>query len=245
MVLFLLKYTRATAIFIIIAFIFLVSLCKSCSQGKKTSRSLVRIEVKSVKNGNWDFRGSGVLFEKTKASTNGRTRSNVYSVATAAHVVKGENSIFRIITHNKASYEISESDISKAFDTDCVDIAKLSFVSRKNYEVPNVSASDVENEMPVFLNGWFSTNTERHTFRSGDVNKQLLKGNIVNTKLDFHDQEGCSRFRYTLEENPFSLNGMSGAPIFDQNFELVGLHTQTNSWNQPLGIPIKLVQNIN
>lgn len=227
-----------------ICFLFLLStpfLVTACSEGPSTDKVLVRIETRDIRNSdNWLFMGSGVLIEK--ASDKRRKGISIagnqkkYSVATAAHVLPLPNE-FRVVTHDSKAYEFSAENIIKSLDAKCSDIAVFSFASKRNYEVARINSASLEEDAPVQMHGWFIPRDSSYSeLGISNSDRQIVDGEIIDSKMN---QKGCAQIQYKKVNGDMPEQGTSGAPIFNEGFEVVGIHVGSNPRNRLLGTPIR------
>jgi tetratricopeptide (TPR) repeat protein len=156
----------------------------------------ITVKINGAKN-----QGSGVLLQR---------QGNVYTVLTAAHVLKGES--FTIATFDDRQYP-AIADSGRKADGD-VDLAVIKFQSNLNYQLVQLGDSNqLEGGMNLYVAG-FPSPTEVisqsvFVFRPGLVtansNKVFDRG-------------------YALLYSNDTLPGMSGGPILNENGQVVGIH---------------------
>jgi tetratricopeptide (TPR) repeat protein len=146
--------------------------------------------------------GSGILLQKD---------GDVYTVLTAAHVVKGESAgQLTIMTADDKSYKAIEV---RRYQGD-VDLAIVKFRSTGSYRLAELGDSNkLTGGMDIYAAG-FPTPTRVITepvfvFRRGQV--------VANSKRVFKDG-------YSLLYDNSTLPGMSGGPILDEAGKVVAIH---------------------
>ncbi|WP_295620249.1 tetratricopeptide repeat-containing serine protease family protein, partial [Chamaesiphon sp. GL140_3_metabinner_50] len=166
--------------------------------------------------------GSGVILQQ---------QGDIYTVLTAAHVVKAKAS-FKITTPDDRSYEVISSSIRSAPGS--IDLAVIKFKSTTKYPTAKLGNCNVlKSGMDLYVGGFPSTSRaitqSVFMFREGKVsansNKTFEKG-------------------YSLVYSNDTLPGMSGGAVLNSDGELVAIHGRgdrddsgaKNGFN--LGIPI-------
>jgi tetratricopeptide (TPR) repeat protein len=165
-----------------------------------------------------DF-GSGVIIQKN---------GNTYTVLTAAHAVK--NAGCEIVAPDETRYQVSQV---KAFP-DRIDLAIVSFSSRKNYPVAKLidNSDRVEAGETIYVSGFpvsTAINTSVFTFGKGDVVSNSTK------------PQGKG---YSLIYSNNNLLGDSGGPVWNDRGELIAIHGQGDVDNQ-LQIKIRTDARVN
>jgi tetratricopeptide (TPR) repeat protein len=157
----------------------------------------------TVKISEPNSQGSGVIL---------RQQGDVYTVLTAAHVVKAKNATYTIATSDGKEYRVSNSSIRRA--TVDIDLAVVEFRAATNYPTAKLGNSNSLTEGMELYVGGFPLATKAITdsifiFREGKVsansNKTFEKG-------------------YSLVYSNDTLPGMSGGAVLNQNGELVAIH---------------------
>lgn len=184
-----------------------VSIVAMVQQGAtaKTAREVNQIaQAITVKVAHTGGNGSGILLQKD---------SNVYTVLTAAHVVKGKaNRKLTIETPDGQQYEVLVGSV-RIYAGD-VDLAVVKFRSSNNYKLANLGNSNIlAGGMDLYVAG-FPAPTAVITqsifvFREGKV--------TANSKRAFKDG-------YALLYSNDTLPGMSGGPILNEEGKVVGIH---------------------
>jgi tetratricopeptide (TPR) repeat protein/V8-like Glu-specific endopeptidase len=147
--------------------------------------------------------GSGILLQK---------QGDVYTILTAAHVVKNERASYTITTPDGRTYQPIANSIRR-YQGD-VDLAVLKFRSSATYKLAELGDSNVlKGGMNLYVAG-FPAPTQVITesvfvFREGKV--------TANSKRAFKNGYGL------LYSND-TLPGMSGGPVLDEAGKVVGIH---------------------
>jgi tetratricopeptide (TPR) repeat protein len=150
-----------------------------------------------------DSNGSGILLQK---------QGDVYTILTAAHVVKNGQANYKITTPDGRTHQPIASSIRR-YQGD-VDLAVLKFRSSANYKLAALGDSNkLKGGMDVYVAG-FPLPTRVITesvfvFREGKV--------TANSKRVFKNGYGL------LYSND-TLPGMSGGPVLDASGQVVGVH---------------------
>jgi tetratricopeptide (TPR) repeat protein len=172
--------------------------------------------------------GSGVILQR---------QGDVYTVLTAAHVVKNRSASFTIATSDGKKYPLLGDSIRLA--TADLDLAVFKFRASDTYPIAKLGNCNLLSEgMDLYVGGYplatEAINKSVFVFRTGTVS-----ANSTQT-LD----KG-----YSLIYSNDTLPGMSGGAVLNQNGELVAIHgrgdrerTATGEFGQKtgfnLGIPI-------
>jgi tetratricopeptide (TPR) repeat protein len=170
--------------------------------------------------------GSGVILQQ---------QGNVYTVLTAAHVVKSEQ--YRIVAPDHRQYQIVAGSIRKAGGD--IDLAVFKFQAAAIYPTAKLGSSGIlTGGSDIYVAGFpgvtHTITTSVFVFRKGEVS--------ANSNQTF---EGG----YSLIYSNDTLPGMSGGPVLNSEGELVAIHgrgdREQSSSGEPgaktgfnLGIPI-------
>jgi tetratricopeptide (TPR) repeat protein len=147
-----------------------------------------------------DSPGSGVIVQKN---------SNVYTVVTAAHVVRNPKSAFKIITPDGNTHKLINIKATPG-----TDLAIGKFQSTNNYPVAKMGDSASSPEGATVYVAGFPMATQAisasiYNFTEGKVtanaNRPLAEG-------------------YSLVYSNNTLPGMSGGPVFNDAGELIAIH---------------------
>jgi tetratricopeptide (TPR) repeat protein len=147
--------------------------------------------------------GSGVIIKR---------EGNVYSILTAAHVVKSNSAAYTIMTTDGENHELDNKTIQPLPKK--IDLAIIKFTSSKTYPVAKIgNSSQVVEGSNVYAAG-FPAPTQAITqavyaFKDGKV--------IANSAKEFENGYGIV---YSCN----TLPGMSGGGVFNENGELVAIH---------------------
>lgn len=170
--------------------------------------------------------GSGVIIGRER-SLNGDNYSNTYYVLTALHVVAKKGGFHAIAMPDGAVYYVEANPLSNQViplgefagdlgeSIEGLDLAILKFVSDRDYAVAPIATTLPTPGEPIFINGWpnpvnLGIIQRDRRFNSGNLHQ------IVSPP----QADGGYSFLYTNETE----SGMSGAPIFNANGELIGIH---------------------
>jgi tetratricopeptide (TPR) repeat protein len=179
------------------------AVAKSANEVEQIAKaSTVSIRLKSV-----DRVGSGVIIHR---------QGNLYTLVTNRHVICGEPScsnvpkteVYTLNTADRQIYQVSAANIK--FVGNEVDLAVLQFRSNRPYPVVKVG-SGLEATDTVFTAG-FPLEGQEFTFGEGNVITS------VNKRLQ-GDKGG-----YSIIYDAFTLPGMSGGGVFNEQGELVAIH---------------------
>jgi tetratricopeptide (TPR) repeat protein len=146
--------------------------------------------------------GSGIIIQH---------RGNIYTVLTAAHVVKNSNA-YSLTTPDGAIHQLQPSTVKK-FPRQ-VDLAVAQFTSDRAYPIAKIGDSNLVTEgNPAFVSGFpaptAAINIPVYLFRKGDV--------VANSSRPL--QGG-----YAIIYSANTLPGMSGGGVFNDRGELIATH---------------------
>jgi tetratricopeptide (TPR) repeat protein len=146
--------------------------------------------------------GSGVMIKK---------EGNIYTVLTAAHVVRDRQAQFKLTTPDGKNYPLIATNITVTSD---VDLAIVKFQSTANYPIAKLGNVETASEGSVVYVAGFPLATTAITasiynFTEGKVtanaNRPLAGG-------------------YSLVYSNNTLPGMSGGPVFNDAGETIAIH---------------------
>jgi tetratricopeptide (TPR) repeat protein len=188
----------------IMSTIAMVALVQSVAVAE-TSQAINQIaQAITVKIAYGNGNGSGILLRKD---------GDVYTVLTAAHVVKGkpENQL-KLTASDDQQYQVIPGSV-KQYAGD-IDLAVVKFRSAKNYPLANLGNSNsLTGGMELYVAGFPAPTaviTESiFVFQEGKV--------VANSKRGF--KEG-----YALLYSNSTLPGMSGGPVLNGSGQVVGIH---------------------
>ena len=162
-----------------------------------------------------DMAGSGVIIAREKST-------KTYYVLTVYHVAAGiAEDQDKVVTSDERKYVIKKVDQLRSD----LDLAVLKFNTDKNYPVAELGDSDINylrDGSKIYIAGWSKENPLLFQFEEGTVT-----GNILPAA-----DEG-----YALRYDARTVNGMSGGPLINDRGHLVGVHGESDAFEQR-GIPI-------
>jgi tetratricopeptide (TPR) repeat protein/V8-like Glu-specific endopeptidase len=176
-------------------------LAKSATEVNDIAQAIA-VKIATI-NGN----GSGILLQK---------QGDVYTILTAAHVVKNERASHTITTPDGRTYQPIVNSIRR-YQGD-VDLAVLKFRSSATYKLAELGNSNVlKGGMNLYVAG-FPAPTQVITesvfvFREGKV--------TANSKRAFKNG-------YSLLYSNDTLPGMSGGPVLNEAGQVVGIHGRSD-----------------
>jgi serine protease Do len=177
--------------------------------------------------------GSGVIISRTEKGT-----KNIYTILTAAHVVRAPNASYRVISpilidnlgaRKRISINIdSQRSIKKFAD---VDLATVSFESSYTFAIGTIGNSEYADEgSPVYVAGFP---------KPGKAIKRVafqFTGGMVSSRLDESDNDPKERNDgYDLAYTNVTRAGMSGGPVLDAAGRIVAIHGQGDRNSQAPG----------
>ena len=174
--------------------------------------------------------GSGVIIGRSERGT-----KNIYTVLTAAHVVKTPNTIYQVVTPVPLNSPIGRKRVRINLDTQRnikvipnIDLAVISFESSYTFAIGTIGNSEYADEgSPVYVAGFPkpSRAITRIAFQ--------FTGGMVSSRLDESDSNPQERNNgYDLAYTNITRAGMSGGPVFDAAGRIVAIHGQGDRNNQ-------------
>ncbi len=187
--------------------------------GSIAKRTVVRIESSTG-----EFGSGTIVGRKEKGD------KNIYTILTAAHVVKNINAKYKIVTpipldpsiaHKRISIDLIEPKQNIKIISN-VDLAIVSFESPYTFAIGTIGNSEYADEgSPVYVAGFP---------KPGRAIKRIalqFTGGMVSSRLD--DSENNPRELsngYDLAYTNITRAGMSGGPVLDAAGRIVGVHGQ-------------------
>jgi S1-C subfamily serine protease len=161
----------------------------------------ITVEMKSTSNGKV---GSGILLQR---------QGDVYTVLTAAHVLKGSN--FMTI---KTADGITHRSLTRSMRQtgNGVDLATIKFQSSNRYQLAKIGTSNSLKLGSVIYVAGFPTST--FAIEAGILN--FTKGEVIGNAVRGNSSG------YSLLYSNITRSGMSGGPVLNENGELVAIHGQ-------------------
>jgi serine protease Do len=193
--------------------------------GAIAKKTVVRIE-----SADGEF-GSGVIIGRTENGT-----KNVYTILTAAHVVRA-NTNYRVITPVPLN-QVERKRVTINLDTKKsikilpnVDLAVISIESNYTFAIGTIGDSSYADEgSPVYVAGFP---------KPGKAIKRIalqFTGGMISSRLDDADQNPQEQSNgYDLAYTNITRVGMSGGPVFDAAGRIVAIHGQGDRNNQAPG----------
>jgi serine protease Do len=177
--------------------------------------------------------GSGVIIGRSE-----RGSKNIYTVLTAAHVVKTPNTLYKIITPVPLNSSIGRKRVTINLDAQRnikiipnIDLATISFESSHTFEIGTIGNSEYADEgSPVYVAGFPKPGKA--------ITRIALQftGGMVSSRLDESDSNPQERTNgYDLSYTNITRVGMSGGPVFDAAGRIVAIHGQGDRNNQMPG----------
>jgi serine protease Do len=177
--------------------------------------------------------GSGVIIGRSERGT-----KNIYTVLTAAHVVKIPNTIYKIVTPVPLNSSIGRKRVTIDLDTQRnikvipnIDLAVISFESSHTFAIGTIGNSEYADEgSPVYVAGFPKPGKA--------ITRIALQftGGMVSSRLDESDSNPQERNNgYDLAYTNITRIGMSGGPVFDAAGRIVAIHGQGDRNNQTPG----------
>jgi tetratricopeptide (TPR) repeat protein len=197
-----------TAAVIAISFYPSASLAAKSPEEIAKMANLVTVQVNASIPGNGY--GSGVIIAK---------EGNTYTVLTANHVKRdtGENPVVR--THDGKSYPITGFQSLGSLDNrQDPDLAILTFTADSDYQPATLGdAGQVAIGAQIFVFGYPVQGGKNNPQQAAERNAEFSPGFVTSHRKN-------AEYGYSLRYNAVTLGGMSGAPVFDVDGRLVGIH---------------------
>jgi serine protease Do len=168
--------------------------------------------------------GSGTIVGRMQ-----RVNKNIYTILTAAHVVKNINNSYQIVTpivvdsNGLRKREKIGIDANRNIQIlPNVDLAIVSFESDRNFSIGTIGNSDnVEEGTPVYVAGFP---------KPGQAIKRIafqFTGGMISSRLDESDANPQEQNNgYDLSYTSVTRSGMSGGPVLDVAGRIVAIHGQ-------------------
>jgi serine protease Do len=191
--------------------------------GSIAKKTVVRIE-----SAEGSF-GSGVIIGRVE-----RGNKNIYTILTAAHVVRSTDTKYKIIT----PIPVNNSGVRKrtVIDIDVknikiipnVDLAEISFESNNIFSIGTLGNSEYADEgSPVYVAGFpkpgQAINRIAFQFTGGMISSRLDESDLNTKEMN----NG-----YDISYTNITRAGMSGGPVFDAAGRIVAIHGQGDRNNQ-------------
>lgn len=194
--------------------------------GAIAKKTVVRIEAS---DGSF---GSGVIIGRTE-----RGNKNVYTILTAAHVVKSLDRKYQLVTpipldtgeKSRIKIDLEVQDTIAKLPN--VDLATISFESSYTFAIGTIGNSEYADEgSPVYVAGFP---------KPGQAIKRIalqFTGGMISSRLDESDRDSKNRNNgYDLAYTNITRAGMSGGPVFDAAGRIVAIHGQGDRNSQSAG----------
>jgi serine protease Do len=177
--------------------------------------------------------GSGVIIGRSERGT-----KNIYTVLTAAHVVKIPSNNYKIVTPVPLNSPIGRKRVTINLDAQRnikvipnIDLAVISFESSYTFAIGTIGNSEYADEgSPVYVAGFPKPGKAitRIAFQ--------FTGGMISSRLDESDSNPQERNNgYDLAYTNITRVGMSGGPVFDAAGRIVAIHGQGDRNNQTPG----------
>ncbi len=172
--------------------------------------------------------GSGIIIQQ---------QGDVYTVLTAAHVVRNKNVAYTISTSDGKKYQLIGSSIRRP-SVD-IDLAVVKFRASAKYSTAKIGNSKLLRQgMDVYMAGYPGAtpaiNKSLFLFKRGTVISNDNDNKVINSG-------------YSLIYSNQTISGMSGGPVLNQNGELIAIHGRGDrdlisgdKTGNNLGVPIEL-----
>lgn len=201
---------RYTIKFVLVLFISMMAVVISPLIGTTMPRSEIENIAREVtvliktpdplKQGEFLKSGTGVIVGKKTQEV------NTYYILTAKHVATSSKK-YKIVTPDGIERDITNAELIEMNSTD---LALLTLRTRQTYKIPSWGDSDkLTAQDTIYIYGWPSSKSL----------PQFTAGKFVDNRLLLSNEGYGLVYRDAQVEN-----GMSGAPIFNENGQLVGIH---------------------
>jgi serine protease Do len=174
--------------------------------------------------------GSGVIIGRAE-----KGNKNIYTVLTAAHVVRTPDTNYRIVTpvplnnsgeRKRVTVNIEGKSNIKVLPN--VDLAVVSFESNYTFAIGTIGNSEFADEgSPVYVAGFP---------KPGKAIKRIalqFTGGMISSRLDGSESDPKDQNNgYDLAYTNITRVGMSGGPVLDAAGRIVGIHGQGDRNNQ-------------
>ena len=191
--------------------------------GSIAKKTVVRIE-----SAEGSF-GSGVIIGRVERGT-----KNIYTILTAAHVVRSTDTKYKIITPvplnslGVRKRTVIDVDIKNIKIIPNVDLAEISFESSDIFSIGTLGNSEYADEgSPVYVAGFpkpgKAINRIAFQFTGGMISSRLDESDLNTKEMN----NG-----YDISYTNITRAGMSGGPVFDAAGRIVAIHGQGDRNNQ-------------
>jgi hypothetical protein len=216
---------RSTPLFSVLLYGTVSVLVQSSGQAQSVedvAKVATAISVK-IESGDKAVQGSGVILQK---------QGDLYTVLTAAHVVKSGNAFSLTTAIDNQSHAVMATAIKRS--TSDIDLAVIQFRSDKNYKVAKIGNSNLlQQGMELYVAGYPAP--------TATITRSILvfREGRVTANADRAFSKG-----YSLVYSNSTLPGMSGGAVLNKAGELVAIHGQGDrsadkqKTDFNLGIPI-------
>jgi S1-C subfamily serine protease len=199
----------------------------------KSVAAIAKKTVVRIESPNGGF-GSGVIVGRTE-----RGNKNIYTVLTAAHVVRSLSNTYKIITppilDKFGQKKVARVFINKSRNIQFlrnVDLAVIRFESPYTFTVGTIGNSEYADEgSPIYVAGFPKPgkviNRVFFHFTGGMISSRLDEGE---SEPQDHNNNG-----YDLVYTSVTRSGMSGGPVLDTAGKIIAIHGQGDRNNQEPG----------
>jgi serine protease Do len=194
--------------------------------GSIAKKTVVRIESAA---GSF---GSGVIIGRVE-----RGNKNIYTILTAAHVVRSTDTNYKMITPiplnslGARKRTVIDIDVKNIKIIPNVDLAEISFESSHIFAIGTLGNSEYADEgSPVYVAGFPKPGKA--------INRIAFQftGGMISSRLDDSDLNTQDLNNgYDISYTNITRAGMSGGPVFDAAGRIVAIHGQGDRNNQMPG----------